>query len=359
VNLGLVALMKTSSTAAFLIIMQITIKAFAIAALSALTASFVLADVIETKNGARLVGKITKIDGGVLTLSTAYAGDLSIKQAEIAGMTTDDAVAVRLSSGARVDGKLAMEEGNLKIVSSEGTLSAPVSKVEASWAAGSEDPKIVQMRRKWTFQTAADIAGKDGNTKSTSMGLSFVAGLVSPQDALKFFGSYQYATTTDAVGIETKSADETRVGVDYSSFFSPKFGWYVRSELERDDVEGIDLRSTSDFGATMRFIKTDVQSLVGRLGAGYRFESYPVGPDSRGAVLSAGLNHSITFNKYTSLVTDLSFIPATDDFGDYRFVHDSALEVPITAGFWKLRIGINNQYNSQPLAGREELDTMY
>ena len=48
-------------------------------AMFALT-SALLADVVETKNGARLVGTVTKIDGSHVTLATEYAGTLTIKQ---------------------------------------------------------------------------------------------------------------------------------------------------------------------------------------------------------------------------------------------------------------------------------------
>jgi len=317
------------------------------------------ADVIDTTNGARLVGKITKIDGGAVTINTSYAGDIKVKQDEIAAMSTDEAVAVRLESGTRIDGVISTENGALKITGSDGVVSTSVGKVSSSWKSGGEDPQISAMRRKWSLQTTVDIAGKTGNTKSTAIGAGFVAGLSSPQDALKFYGSYQYATTTDLQGVKTKSADETKAGIDYASFFTPRFGWFVRSELERDDVEGVELRSTSDFGATVRFVNKPSHSLVGRLGVGYRFESYPFGADNKGAVLTTGLTNKLVFSQYASLVTDLSWIPSINDFADYRFVHDSALEVPISAGFWKLRIGVNNQFNSTPLAGREELDTTY
>lgn len=40
-------------------------------------------------------------------------------------------------------------------------------------------------------------------------------------------------------------------------------------------------------------------------------------------------------------------------------MHDSGFEIPLSAGFWKLRLGLNNQYNSRPQPGREELDTTY
>jgi hypothetical protein len=64
--------------------------------------------------------------------------------------------------------------------------------------------------------------------------------------------------------VETKTADELKGGADYSSFFSERSGWFVRQELERDNVEDVDLRSTTDAGFTYRLIKTERQQLVSR-----------------------------------------------------------------------------------------------
>ena len=64
------------------------------------------ADVVETKSGARIVGKVSKIDGGSVVVSTDYAGAITIKQSEVTSITTDAPVAVRLASGTRIDGKI-------------------------------------------------------------------------------------------------------------------------------------------------------------------------------------------------------------------------------------------------------------
>jgi hypothetical protein len=335
------------------------LQKFLLLAVLALSAAHLFADVVETRNGAKLVGKITKIVGGTITLATNYAGELAIKQSEVTSLTTDEAVAVRLASGTRIDGRVSTSAGTIQVAGKEGTVSTTIDKVAASWTAGAEDPQIIAARRHWTIETSADITGRQGNTKSTGIGAGFVAKLVSPHDVLKFYGSYDYATTTSVTGVKTKSADATKGGIDYQSFYSEKVGWFVRSELGQDFVAGIDLRSTTDAGASFRLIKTTSQNLVGRLGAGYRFESFPVGPNNQGAVASTGLRYSYTLNKYASLVTDLQYLPAFKDFADYRFIHDSAIEVPLAVDFWKLRLGVVNDYNSRPPGGRENLDTTY
>ena len=58
------------------------------------------------------------------------------------------------------------------------------------------------------------------------------------------------------------------------------------------------------------------------------------------------------------------YTPAIDDFGDYLLVQDSALEMPIgteasVTRSWILRVGVRNDYKSEPAPDRDELDTTY
>ena len=57
------------------------------------------ADVVETKNGARIVGKIVRIAEGSIAIETEYAGTLAIKQNQVTSVTTDAPIAVRLAKG--------------------------------------------------------------------------------------------------------------------------------------------------------------------------------------------------------------------------------------------------------------------
>ncbi len=44
----------------------------------------------------------------------------------------------------------------------------------------------------------------------------------------------------------------------------------------------------------------------------------------------------------------LTFVPSFDDFADFRATHDSYLEMPLKSGPWKIRIGISNDFRSEP-----------
>src|SRR4051812_23051399 len=111
---------------------------FALSAVPRLTA-----DTVETKNGARIIGKISKIDAGTVEVDTDFAGTVKIKQSEVTTISTDAPIAIRLSSGTRMDGRVtAAPGGTVQIAGADGTLTTSVSTIAASWAAGKVDPAV-------------------------------------------------------------------------------------------------------------------------------------------------------------------------------------------------------------------------
>ena len=52
-------------------------------------------------------------------------------------------------------------------------------------------------------------------------------------------------------------------------------------------------------------------------------------------------------------------VPTFEDLGVFRLVHESYFELPLTHPLWKLRLGVANDFNSEPGKGVERLDTSY
>ncbi|MEO7599823.1 MAG: DUF481 domain-containing protein [Opitutus sp.] len=313
------------------------------------------ADTVDTKNGSRLVGSVTKIEGGNVHLKTDYAGDLVIKQADVTSITTDKPVTVRLASGTVLQGTLASEGGAVKISGGDGQLSTTVDKVAATWPAGSEDPETVALRRHWTYEGALDVTGKTGNKEQLGTAFSARATLKTPQDTLQFYSAYDRQISDGA-----KSADQFKAGVDYQNNFSGKKSWYVRDEGGFDRVKDIDLYNVAAFGLGYDVIKEKKHLLTLRAGISYRYEGYgnPATEDVSAAGLDLGLNHEWEFAN-SKLVNRVAIIPLFEDFGNYRLTHESYYEMPLVNPNWKLRLGISNDYNSQPGIGIDKLDTSY
>jgi putative salt-induced outer membrane protein YdiY len=320
-------------------------------------------DVVATRDGASLVGKITKIDDGMVYLETSYAGALTISKEEVAGFTTDGPLFLRLASGSTMSGQVrSAPGGGVQIESEDGILTTSMDRVVSSWQVDAEDPDVMRLRDaseknrpKWGYEVAVDLTGKSGNTDETGTALRFKATRAGPDDSLKFYGSYDQAETD---GI--KNANEVKGGIEYNSFFGKKLGWFVRGEIESDEFENLDFRSTVAGGLSYRFKNTDRHKLLGRAGFSYRFENFSDGRDLEGMGGDFGLSHFYRFNEWGKLTTDIQFIPSIEDLSDYRISHDTAFEVPLAgSGAWKLRLGVSNFLNSNPSPGRVELDTTY
>lgn len=328
------------------------IRATLAAAVAALSAAKLSADVVTTKSGARIVGKVSKIDAGAVSMSTDFAGDLTIKQSEVVSIATDGPVAVRLASGTRLDGTISGQTGALQIAGPDGTLTTTVDKISASWPAGEGDPAL---ERHWKYEATVDINGTSGNKNQLGTAAGFEAKLVTPEDALDFIAAYN-RQVADGV----KSADKFRAGVDYSNQFAPPYSWYVRDEAGFDRVMDIKFYDTAAAGLGRDFIKTPAETLTGRAGIAYRYDGYnnPRTPAVNSAALDFEILHDFKTPRW-EMGNKLALVPALSNLSEVIVTHDSFYQVPLNDPSWKLRVGVSNDYNGKPGPGIKRLDTTY
>ncbi len=314
------------------------------------------ADLIETKNGARLVGVVKAVNGGSVVLETEYAGPITIKQSEVVRIETETPLVFRLAGGTTMEGTVAATaDGRLAITGQDGTITTTVDKVAASWAPGQRDPAVVQLLRRWRYEASFDISGKTGNSEQLGYGGGVKGTLAGPEDTLVLYSDFAYQRTNGL-----KSEDRLRVGIDYSSYLSKRTTWYARDEGGYDNVKDISFYNVAAAGLGYDFIQNlPRQKLTGRAGISYRFEDYGAAAteDVRSAGLDLGLANTIRFETAT-MNNSVTYVPSFEDFSNYRAVHDSNLEFPL-AGNWKFRVGVNNDYTSRPTPGVEKLDTTY
>lgn len=329
---------------------------FLLSGLALAVAPLAVGDVVVTKSGARLLGTVKKIDGSKVVLATDYAGDISIKQSEVVSIDTAEVITVRLAGGTTMAGTISTTpEGQVAITGSDGTITTSVDKVAMTWAPGQPDPSIEEDRRKWSYEVAVDITGKNGNSEQLGTAAGARATLAGPTDKLQFYTAYNRQETDNV-----KSADQFKAGIDYANTFSGRYSWYVRNEGGFDRVKDIELYNVAAAGLGYALIDKKKQKLTGRAGLSYRYEGYETAgvEDVSSAGLDLSLLHTLEFEN-GRMQNAFTFVPAFDDFGNYRALHDSFFEMPILASLWKLRIGLNNDYTSQPSPGREKMDTTY
>jgi hypothetical protein len=317
------------------------------------------ADVIETNNGSILHGKVVASDGGVIKIETDFAGVVAIKQDQVKSITTDDLINVALTDGNNVNGRIATSGAAVQVRGTSGSLATKTADITALWRDGDKSPaqKAQEaLQRKWGYELAFDLNGRNGNSDRAFLGLSGRAVLQGATDRLMFYGNYSRSEENDAT-----TQDEGKGGVDYSNFFTNKMSWYVRTELGYDHTKDLSLRSQSAAGIGYTMIKKAEQTLEGRVGLSYRFENYgdPLTPDFDSAGIDLGLLHNLN-TSWGRLTQTISLTPSFEDFSNFVFIHDSALELPIKGDKpWKVRVGIRTDYTSEPPPGFEELDWTY
>ncbi len=335
---------------------------FAFFGAAILATGTLLADTVETKSGSRITGKVSRIDASTIVISTDFGGDVKIKQSEIASLTTDTPINVRLADGRVATGTIGGSPNAVTINSAGGPVSASLGDVKESWAIDAKDPEVAARERKWSFEAGTDVTGKTGNSEQIGTSFSFRATLASSFDKLLLYTGYDRQVTDGQ-----KSADQFRAGGDYQRNFSPRFSWYARDEAGFDRVKDIDLYNTAAAGLGYDIIKSAIDTLTFRAGVAHRYENYGTNYDLLGnkiiddlseVGLDLGLVNQLTMKTW-SMVNRITYTPAFSDFGVYRIYHESYIELPMASPRWKFRVGISNDYNSHPVPGTERLDTTY
>lgn len=321
----------------------------------------VLGDVITTKDGARLVGHVKQITRNEVQLVTGYAGTISIGTAHIEHLETDDPLTARFQDGSLLTGVARIEAAGdaapqLVVDGSAGPSRIDFGQMLAAWEPDTEPPAEsgIGPAYQWHYSVGFDVAGKEGNTDEFTTNLVGEAVRLRDDKEWRVHGSYERG---EQDGVE--NANELIGGASYTSFFTKTLGWYVRGEAERDDFEDIDLRLTTAGGLNWRVIDTGQHALQLLGGAGYRHESFQNDSSDGAVMLDLGLKHRLTLRTWLVMTNTLTYTPQFEDFSDYLLVHDSALELPVGTGPWTLRLGIRNDYKSEPATGRKKLDTAH
>ncbi len=328
-----------------------------------LFSGFASADVVLTADGSRLAGKVLGMDKGIIKLKTSYAGTINIDQGKITSFTTDEEVLFRVSGGETLTGKPeAVGEKGIRIQSGGVFREVAIKAVERVLPIYGEDPvsalekfRKSEVKRKWYFTGGFDLLGKKGNSEDFSIGGNLEVKLKGEHDELLLSAEYENREKNGG-----KTADRSGGGASYEVFRRDTIGWYLRSEIERNAITSVDLRSTSAAGVSYRWINDKDHTLVARLGPGYRYTAYESSRDDESSMtLDLGLAHHYRVNDFFSIKNDITYVPALGGLGNDRLVQDSGLVFPLAGNRqWKVRMGIRNEFESEP-AVREKLDTTY
>ncbi len=291
-----------------------------------------------------------------MTLDTDYAGEIKVKQDQVAAIATTNPVAVRLADGTGIVGIISSPGADkLTVASPTKTVDVSVKDVAATWAAGQEDPDEVAKRRKWSYEASVDVNGRSGTQSQLTTGYAYRAKLVGPDDTFQYYTNYLRQETEGVV-----SSDQFKAGVDYADTITDDKTWYVNDEAGFDRVNDIELYDIAAAGFGYSFVKDKSQELTGRLGLSYRYDEYST-PDTA-SLSSAGADVELQYGlkrKTYDVADKITFVPAFQDLANFVLTHEFSFNIPIDKSRWKVGTGISNTYYGKPVGGVDKLDTLY
>lgn len=327
----------------------------------------VIADVLLTTDGSRIIGHIERIYQGKARISTEFAGTLEIDVTKLAAVGTDAPVTVQMTSGDRLVGIIEIRsDGEPSVIhASIGDIPIEMRQISALWAANGEDPEAVAikekfeaqkelLRPKWSATLEAGGVMKEGNADTIDGRGRFDVKRKTPDDLLEFFLAAEYSEQDDV-----RTRNEYRGGVRFENKINKRKYWYTRILLEFDEFENLDLRSTASYGYGYYWIQEDAHEFKTSLGVGYRHESFNTGDTLDSAVIDLGLNYRVDIGAWAQFTHSAMYAPDFEDFKDFRLDFDTALVLPFRDEKWKLKLGIRNEYNALPQRGIERLDNTY
>jgi hypothetical protein len=331
------------------------------------------ADEIRLKDGTVVRGIINDVEADIISITPGYNADGSVKVfkfrlEDLLTFTTSEPIYVGTAAeeSKTIDnvayGRVEASPSGIRILTSTGTYSAPVSQVKSVYRTLAESPsskELKKLERKWKVEITTDIRGKTGTSEQLGASLGFTAVNSGQYDSLTFQSKYNYYRTDG-----NKSADDLTAGIDYKSSFTDRLDrllWYARTNNGFNKINKIEFFSESALGSGFMILNEKNHKLEFRVGVSYRYETYM--DDVTPALNKSGLDAALYYRydwSWGRFEDRMSYMPTFDEFSNYIFRHEAYLEFPIAnTENLVIRLGVHNDYNSRPLAGVERLDTTY
>ncbi len=325
------------------------------------------ADAIYTADGSKLVGTIEQMTGDKIVITTAVVGKVEIDASQVVAVGNDNPLTVQFESGDRLVGKIEVsaDRSSSTMHTGLGDVSIDPKKIAAIWPVGGESPEVIALKKEtetriaeikpnWTVTMEAGGSRSEGNTDTLEARGRLDAVRKTKDDLLNFYLAAQYSEQNDL-----RTTNEYRGGVKYEDAITENWYWFTRLELEFDEFENLDLRSTAAVGAGRYWLKEDDHEFKTRLGAGYRHESFNNGRTNNSSVVDVGLDYRVDLAPWVQFTHSATYSPDFLEFNDYRLDLDTGLIFPFKDDRVKLKLGMRNEYNSSPQPGLERLDNTF
>ncbi|MEZ5554109.1 YdiY family protein [Haliea sp.] len=237
-----------------------------------LAGSALAADEIVLKNGSRILGTVTGVRDGVVTVDTEFAGTLKIQQDQVASLTASEPIVLKLADGTVVEEPALRVEDETLLLASAGAPAATYPLQEL--AVSNPQPWELGMGYRWTGLASLALEMQRGNTDTDELDYSLESVWRSLQDryTVRVNGENDEAN-------EVKNAQNWTALGKYDRFLEGPLYWGVNASAEHDKFADLDLRYYVGPYIGRQFHERPLLTLSAEVGGVYVNEDYIVAED--------------------------------------------------------------------------------
>ncbi|MFT4614095.1 MAG: hypothetical protein ACI9NT_001237 [Bacteroidia bacterium] len=305
-------------------------------------------DEVQLLNGSRIVGTVTGVRDGVVSIETDFAGTLSISLDQVESMQTAATTVLLMSDDSLLeDAPLLVQEGQLVL---DGGAAYPLSALSVA----NPEPWELGQGYKWSGLANLALVMQRGNTDTDEADYKLESVWLSTQDRY----TLQWHGETDEVNGE-KSADNWQVTGKYDYFLADPNYVGVRVFAEHDKFADLDLRSLIGPYVGRLFYSEPVFTLSAELGASYVDEDFKVAEDDNYVAANWAINVTSDYLGGDSrLYFDQTGVWNIEDTGDVIVNSTFGLAFPLLWNFEAAAEAIL-EYNAGAVDNVDDLDETY
>lgn len=326
------------------------------AVLTLATALAASADTVVLQNGDHVTGTFVSADGKSMAIKTPYEGQISLKWADVAQITTTGPVYVTTARKQTLSGTISKTSDNIVVQTSTGAVTVPLAQVTAIRSQQEQNAYQASLHpplsRNWAGGANLGFTLARGNSETTDLTTSASATRKTLNDLIGLSESSVYTTATPA---NTLTADAVLGSALYHRDITSKLFTFVSANFVHDELQGLDLRQIYSAGLGWNVINRPNTSFDVEAGLNYTRESYSgtatlspgLSVDRNLIAVTTGEDFTHRFNKVSSMDEHFFFYPDLSDTGQYRFTLTADANTKLSS-WLSWQVSLNDVYVSNP-----------
>ena len=330
------------------------------------------ADSLVLKNGDHLTGTVNQLAGGKLTLTTSYAGALTISWDEVTEVKLDKPLLVPVED--KVGGQKmevsAIERTSSGFVVTTAEGPKPVAGLTTLRTAAAQEAYEAMLHpgwgHGWLGSANVSFAIARGNSETTSLGTGI--NLARPTRTDKTSLYYNTVYSHDGI-LNATTADETNAGLRYDHNVNPRLFTFATTDFAVNVLQDLDLRTVLGGGFGWHAMKHGKQQLDVFGGVVWTHENYSAiaattaNPEATPTVTNSfiaadfGEQYTRKLGATSSFTEQAYLFPDLQDTSQFRSTVNAGLSTRINS-FLTWQTSFSDVYVTNPQAGTKGNDIL-